>query len=217
MHQISARIPAIATTNTGKQASFRHAFKLSGLGEPIFADLDLVEPQANTVADVAIAKVRQAWQITQSSILIQDTGLRIPALGGFPGPYARYAIESLGLSGYGRLIKTMTDAERAGSFVKVTAMMTTPHEIWLWESEEPGCLTDNPSLPGLHDWSQLSQIWIPRGASRPVSTLSLDQRASLVSAHATGPSIRDVANDIADMIRTETATPRSARCVALGK
>lgn len=208
-----AVLPRIATTNRGKQASFRHAFAAAGLPEPSFTELTLVEPQADTVAEVAISKLRQAWAQTQAPIMVQDTGFQLPALGGFPGPYARYVIDTLGVEGYCRLVRTMTPAEREGAFIKVTALMTCPTAIWVWESREPGHLIDTPCEPGPHDWSALSRLWVPTGATVPVSRLSLDERAAVVAAHATGPSLREAARDLAEMVLQGAPTPRRAQWV----
>jgi len=60
---------------------------------------DLVEVQGATVADVAHAKAKQAAELLQCPVLVEDFGLCIRALGGFPGPYVKWFMKPLGPDG----------------------------------------------------------------------------------------------------------------------
>jgi XTP/dITP diphosphohydrolase len=53
-------------------------------------DIQLTEPQADHVMDVAKAKAEQAFEIVKEPIVVTDHGWEIPALNGFPGPYMKY-------------------------------------------------------------------------------------------------------------------------------
>ncbi|HJM76848.1 MAG: RdgB/HAM1 family non-canonical purine NTP pyrophosphatase [Candidatus Thalassarchaeaceae archaeon] len=71
---------------------------------------EFVEPQANGLEEVARAKIEQARSmvigtpLADSAILVEDSGLFIHALGGFPGVYSSYVERSLGLGGVLRLL-----------------------------------------------------------------------------------------------------------------
>lgn len=54
------------------------------------AELSLEEVQADTVAAVALAKARVAYARLQRPVIVEDAGLELGALGGFPGPFIKY-------------------------------------------------------------------------------------------------------------------------------
>ena len=71
---------------------------------------ELVEPQADDLETVASAKINQAKSMVQgtpladSAILVEDSGLFIDSLDGFPGPFSSYVERSVGLNGILKLL-----------------------------------------------------------------------------------------------------------------
>jgi XTP/dITP diphosphohydrolase len=53
-------------------------------------ELDLQEVQAETVAEVALAKARAAFDKLKRPVIVEDAGVELFGLGGFPGPYIKY-------------------------------------------------------------------------------------------------------------------------------
>jgi len=51
-------------------------------------DLELEEPQADDVCDVAMACALRGASMLRRPVLVEDSGLFVSALGGFPGPYS---------------------------------------------------------------------------------------------------------------------------------
>ena len=51
-------------------------------------DLELEEPQADDVGDVAKACALRGASMLRRPVLVEDSGLFVSALGGFPGPYS---------------------------------------------------------------------------------------------------------------------------------
>jgi XTP/dITP diphosphohydrolase len=54
------------------------------------AELELDELQAATVADVALAKARLAYEKLGRPVIVEDAGIELSGLGGFPGPFIKY-------------------------------------------------------------------------------------------------------------------------------
>lgn len=94
------------TSNKGKIKSLNSYFQ--NLGRPdveiIPTNLNLIEPQADTVAEVSLFKARQAFQQLKEPVLVEDGGFAIEALNGFPGVYTKYANQTLGAKGYIKLM-----------------------------------------------------------------------------------------------------------------
>ncbi len=60
--------------------------------------LDLVEVQGS-VAEIAVAKCRQAAGLLGGPVLVEDTALAFDALNGLPGPYVRPFLDAVGCEG----------------------------------------------------------------------------------------------------------------------
>ena len=58
---------------------------------------DYPERQANSVRAVATAGAEAAFDALDRPVLVDDTGLAVEPLDGFPGPYAAYVEETLGV------------------------------------------------------------------------------------------------------------------------
>src|SRR5690242_6809450 len=54
------------------------------------AELELDELQAETVAAVALAKARSAYARLHRPVIVEDAGVELLGLGGFPGPFIKY-------------------------------------------------------------------------------------------------------------------------------
>ena len=72
---------------------------------------EVLEPQADSLLVVAKEKMRQAREILSSlgrgdeAVLVEDAGLFIDSLGGFPGVYSSHALATIGYSGILRLLQ----------------------------------------------------------------------------------------------------------------
>lgn len=95
------------TSNAGKIRSLNRYFECLRCDdvEIIANNLDLIEPQADTVAEVSLFKARQAFKQLNEAVLVEDGGFAIEALNGFPGVYTKFINETLGVEGYMRLMQ----------------------------------------------------------------------------------------------------------------
>lgn len=84
-----------------------------------FREADLLEIQADTLEEVAKHKAIEAYNIVKDEVLVEDDGLFIDALKGFPGVYSSYVYKTIGNDG---ILKLMRDLEnRDARFVSVIA------------------------------------------------------------------------------------------------
>ncbi len=74
---------------TGNEHKWLEAQRI--LGRPLErAALDLPEIQAPTTAEVARAKARAAFEALGRPVIVEDAGVELAALGGFPGPFIKF-------------------------------------------------------------------------------------------------------------------------------
>ncbi len=66
------------------------------------------------MGEIARGKAIYAWKQLKKPVMVDDTGLFIDALGGFPGPFAAYVQKTLGNAGILKLMEGVD--ERAARF-----------------------------------------------------------------------------------------------------
>lgn len=80
------------------------------LGRPLdHAALDLPEVQSLDLAAVAAAKADEAWRRLGRPLVVEESGLDLAALGGFPGPLVRWMLDAAGAEGIARTALALGD------------------------------------------------------------------------------------------------------------
>ena len=112
------------TGNQGKLLEAKHAFTPLGFSVKQFKFEgkipEIIEPQCDTLEEVANAKMAQGIELLKSigreqdALLVEDSGLFIDSLDGFPGVYSAYVLKKIGCNGILNLLKSKTS--RKASF-----------------------------------------------------------------------------------------------------
>ena len=76
-----------------------------------FLKSELKEIQSNTLDYIAIAKARDAFSKFRKPVMIEDDGLFIDSIAGFPGPYSSYVFKTIGNEGILNLVKNNRNAK----------------------------------------------------------------------------------------------------------
>jgi XTP/dITP diphosphohydrolase len=74
-----------------------------------FCKQDIIEIQNEKIEKIAIEKAKSAYTIVKKPIIIEDDGLFIKSLNGFPGQYSKFILKSIGNIGIIRLLKGSSD------------------------------------------------------------------------------------------------------------
>mgnify|MGYP003877038903 CR=1 FL=1 len=98
------RVIYLVSTNVNKYLEAREVVASYGLSLAFLRD-DAPELQSDDVAEIAAEGARWAAEKWDLPVLVEDTGLFIEAIGGFPGPYASYVLKTIGLRGVLRLLE----------------------------------------------------------------------------------------------------------------
>ncbi|WP_255168879.1 XTP/dITP diphosphatase [Natrononativus amylolyticus] len=107
------------TGNEGKVDEARTY--LEGLERVEQVAFDYTEIQSADLAEIAATGAREAFAElgADDGVLVDDTGLFVEALGGFPGPYSAYVEDTVGVERLWRLAET--EANRRAHFRTVVA------------------------------------------------------------------------------------------------
>lgn len=102
---------------TGNKHKFSEiAAILSDIGEINQVSLSCPEIQDDDVGTISQEKAKYAYSILKQPLITDDTGLFIPFLRGFPGPYAAFVEETIGNPGILRLLEGVPDVDRVALF-----------------------------------------------------------------------------------------------------
>jgi len=68
-----------------------------------------LELQSHSIEDVSKFSAIQAYKQLKHPLIVEDAGLFIYSLNGFPGPYSSYTFHTIGCNGILQLMKSTTD------------------------------------------------------------------------------------------------------------
>lgn len=107
---------------------------------------EILEPQSESLKVVAKEKLRQAREILSSlgrgdeAVLVEDSGLFIDCLSGFPGVYSSHALATIGYSGILQLMQGIgdrpTDAESGSESIGRGRRANFQAVAALWDGEQ---------------------------------------------------------------------------------
>jgi len=104
-----------------------------------FFQTELVEIQDDSLSKIALQKSLNAYEKCKKPVIIEDDGLFIDSLSGFPGPYSSYIFNTIGNNGILKLIGDNRDAQ----FVAIIAFCDSSNEPILFESSVTGTISKN--------------------------------------------------------------------------
>ena len=150
---------------------------LSNLGLEInLFKTTLEEIQSNSIGEIAKRKALDAFSKLEKPVIIEDDGLFIDSLGGFPGPYSSYVYDTIGNKGIMSLLEKIE--LRTAKFVAIIAYCNEDDDVQLFESSIPGKISLSIEDGG---WGY-DPIFIPDGESKTYANVSDKDKFSHRSA-----------------------------------
>jgi XTP/dITP diphosphohydrolase len=129
-----------------------------------FLKFSAVEIQSHSIGQIAKQKALDANKKCRSAVIVEDDGLFIDSLGGFPGPYSSYVFKTIGNAGIINLVKTKKNAD----FVSVIAFCDNRRRPMLFEGRTAGRISAKPKGKG---WGY-DPIFVPNGKNKTYAEMS---------------------------------------------
>ena len=140
---------------------------LTNLGVKVnFSKTTLEEIQSSSLSEIAEQKAISAYELIQKPVIIEDDGLFIDSLNGFPGPYSSYVYDTIGNKGIMNLLEN--SEFRDAKFVSIIAYLGGSDGVNLFESSIPGKISSVIEKGG---WGY-DPIFIPDGESKTYANVS---------------------------------------------
>lgn len=158
-----------ATSNPGKVREARHVL---GRGMRV-ARIECDEIQSMSTEEVARHKAVEAYRTLGMDVFVEDTGLHIGGLGGFPGPMVKWAIRGMGYEGMCRAV----DMSRSRSAYGETCVaLCNGGRVRTFVSRMYGTVPLHPRGSGGFGWDC---IFVPRGYKRTLAEMSLSEKTGM--------------------------------------
>lgn len=157
----------LVTSNLGKFREVREI--LDGYGVQVRrVDRRFVEPQSDSLEVVVRAKL-DAIPPDSGVYLVDDSGLFIPALGGFPGVYSAHILR---IWGYRALPPLLARRSRTAVF-RTVAGVRVGRKVVLFTGETSGTIVARPRGRGGFGYDPIFQ---PRGSRRTYAEMTLEEK-----------------------------------------
>ena len=145
--------------------------------KPIHYLLDLLEIQDDSLSKIAEQKSVYAYNETRkmksfapkpSAVIVEDDGLFIDSLSGFPGPFSSYAFKTLGNDGILKLVGNNRNAQFRAVIAYCDSNETPDANVKLFESSIAGTISENIQGNG---WGY-EPIFIPENQTKTYAELA---------------------------------------------
>lgn len=124
-----------------------------------------IEIQSDSLAEVARVCAQNAYSHIKKPLFVEDSGLFVDALGGFPGVYSSYVLDKVGCEGILHLLNQ--ERQRTAHFGCAVAY-ADEDGVSIFEGKVLGSISDQINLGGGFGYDP---IFIPDGHDQPFSKL----------------------------------------------
>ena len=133
------------------------------------------EIQSDSLKEIAQTSARDAFKRCHVPVIVEDAGLFIDALNGFPGPYAAYAYKTIGNKG---LLKLMEKVEnRKARFQSAIAYCNSVSCMPVcFEGEAAGTITNVERIGSGESGFGFDPIFQPAGSEKTFAEMTTEEK-----------------------------------------
>lgn len=129
-----------------------------------FFKFSAVEIQSDSLLEIARQKALDAYSKCRKPVIIEDDGIFVKSLNGFPGPYSSYVYDTIGNMGVVRLVKK----DRRAKFCAIISYCDRRKKPVQFEGITIGSIPKRPRGKG---WGY-DPIFVPRGKTQTYGEMS---------------------------------------------
>lgn len=139
--------------------------------------LEIIEPRSEDPEEVVVEKAVQAFTILKKPLIVEDSGIFILALKGFPKTFVHFALDTLGIANILKMMEGVKD--RSVEFRQSLAYIEPGMEHPVVFSYVDGGFTLADKIWNEFDESaaEFDKVLIPPGEEKPLCTFTSEWRA----------------------------------------
>ena len=162
------------TSNKGKVLEAQNKFSTINI-DIVQKNFGYPEIQAEKLEDVAVFGVKYLQDRINEPFILEDAGLFIDVLNGFPGVYSSYVYHTLGCEGVLLLMKDFNESKRDATFRSVFAYKEPKSKPLFFVGECDGKISTE--LLGDNGFGY-DPIFIPHDSNRTFAQMKTDEKNS---------------------------------------
>lgn len=172
--QLKGRVIFFATGNIHKFNEAKSILSLYGIAVGMLR-LKGDEIQSDSLNEIAEKSVRGAYDRCHLPVIVEDAGLFIDALSGFPGPYAAYAYKTIHNDG---ILKLMQNAEnRKAKFQSAIAYCDeSSNQPTVFDGESDGQITLSERREQGKSGFGFDPIFQPSGSEKSFAEMTIEEK-----------------------------------------
>lgn len=171
--KLKGRIVFFATGNINK---FNEARSILGKYDIAVGMLRVkaLEIQSDSLKEIAQASVMDAFSRCHLPVIVEDAGLFVDALKGFPGPYAAYVYKTISNPGLLKLMENVKD--RTATFRSVIAYYDGQSAPVCFEGEATGTIAYDEIWGNLNTGFGFDPIFQPSGSKKTFAEMTIEEK-----------------------------------------
>lgn len=173
MFKLRGRVIFFATGNFNKFNEARRILAEYGIAAAMLR-VKNVEIQSDSLEEIAKASVIDAFNTSHLPVIVEDAGLFVNALEGFPGPYAAYVYKTISNPGLLKLMENVKN--RRATFRSVIAFYDGQSEPICFEGEANGTIAYDEIWGKLKTGFGFDPIFQPRGSEKTFAEMPIEEK-----------------------------------------
>lgn len=158
------------TSNEGKWLEVSRLLSSMGI-ECEWVRARLTEVQSDDLTEIARTSAIEAYGKFGGRVAVEDAGLFVEALRGFPGPYSSYVHRTIGIEG---LLKLMSGVEdRRAHFLSAVGFADSDGNVVVFTGRVDGRIADAPR--GSSGFG-FDPVFVPEGETRTFAEMTVDEK-----------------------------------------
>jgi non-canonical purine NTP pyrophosphatase (RdgB/HAM1 family) len=132
--------------------------------------LDVHEIQSLDLEEVATHKAQEAYKLTNSPVLVEDTSLVFHALGNLPGPLIKWFLTSLGNDGLAHILNSYSDRSATA---EVCFALCDENGVKMFKGHIDGTISKEPKGEKGFGWDP---VFIPKGYEQTWGEMTINEQ-----------------------------------------
>jgi XTP/dITP diphosphohydrolase len=136
-----------------------------------------VEIQSDNLSAIASSSALEAFKRCHLPLIVEDAGLFVDALNGFPGPYAAYAYKTIENGGLLKLMENVSN--RRATFRSSIAYCDSETQVFCFEGATTGEIAAAERMKDSKSAFGFDPIFRPEGSDKTFAEMTIEEKNKL--------------------------------------
>jgi XTP/dITP diphosphohydrolase len=160
------------THNMGKLAEARKILGQKGIGVE-HIELEYEEPRGEDTSEIARKSAEHLFPAVKRPLFLDDSGLFVDALNGFPGPYSAFAYKRIGYAG---ILSLLNGKDNRKAYFKCSIAYADESGVKVFDGTANGSISDAPMGD---DGFGYDPVFVPDGFSKTFAEMGSEEKNAI--------------------------------------